>query len=87
MRIRLTKCFRCGKIIKGKNYVRIDYPQKSKEHHDFLAIDNVCDKCLKGHRKGDFNIIESLKGHKEVTIYDLERLGLIKELKGEIREY
>jgi len=82
--MKIYKCFKCGKRKFGENkgkYIEIEYPNK-KQDGNVLAIKFVCNECFLSDREG--YLIEKLKRDENITLYDLERLGLIKNLKGKI---
>lgn len=88
--LRRNKCLMCGKIKWRNNsgkYATIDYPNKiniqnATDDIMYLAINFVCNKCAYMEDKQD--VINLLKRHNNISIYDLERLGLIKKLKGDV---
>ena len=84
--MKLYKCFMCCKKKFGENsgkYMTMHYPKQKKDGY-VLAIEFVCHKCIS--KNGQERILERLKRDEKVTIYDLERLGLIKKLKGKLQE-
>lgn len=77
----INKCRLCNRSRYGKNtgmYFKIDYPNEAMP----LTIGFVCYKCICGLGEEEReNISTSLKKKKNITLYELEKLGLVKNLK------